>query len=326
MFIYKQTYQEALLDFRTKYDIIAPTSTAMNIAKDLWTEWERSGIERPDINLIAGEHDKHENGFFYELIKLGEKIENKELNIHGCLFVLDEYNAHALTAKDGYIILIDDRLFQFFFFICNVIVFDSMDVIENKEEREEIKKFVDELVVSNYINREKIDIDKVGVILQLMKKDYEMAEFSNYLFHSLKAFVIAHEMAHHILKHTTGIQLKSFSGNGKNVTVAVDTRSIECEFEADKYAYKLFDRLLNTTDDSVYYAFCRHKFYYAPLFLFEIFLHLDRLWEKIKKQPVLYRQHPHPRERINALVKEYQLDESDEMYVYFKNSLSYFLS
>lgn len=324
--IYKKTYKKALADFQKVYGIMAPDNKSVTIAKELWKEWEKNGITPPDIDEIALDNAKHDNGFFYELISMAEKMENKSLNIHGCQFILDQYNAYALSARDGYIVLIDDRLFQLFFFLCNILVFDAMEVIESKEEKESIKRFVDELIHSNYVYRRRVDSSKTVILLEMIKRDYDLAEFSNYLAHAIKAFIIAHEIAHHILKHTQGIMLKSFSFNGKSVAVPVDKRAIADEFEADRYAYKLFDLLLNTEDDSVYYTFCKYKLYFAPLFLFDLFRHLDLMFEKATGIKVIYNDHPHPNERIQALVQEYKIDESDLMYVSLKDSLNYYLS
>jgi hypothetical protein len=322
--IHKQSCAEAILGFQRKHKILTPDADSVAIARELWLEWEKTGNAPPDINNIAKDYAKHENGFFYELVKLAEKIENAPLNIHYCQFTLDRYNAYACSAKDGYIILIDDVYFQILYFLCNIFVFDAMDIVR-EDEKEQVKTFVEEIIRVNYFNRQRVDFSRQGIHHVLLKRDYELAEFANYFFHALKAFIISHEIGHHVLKHTSGTVTKVFAVNNNSVTVEVDERKLANEFEADSYGYKLFDVLSNTNDDSVYYAWCKYKFSFAPVFLFRLFNSLDRIYEKVKNKPIVYAEHPHPVERIRSLEDKYSIETNDPLYLALNESLQYYL-
>ena len=60
-----------------------------------------------------------ENGFFYDIVTIAERMEGHDLSIHYCAFCLDDYNFYAFSAEDGYIVLVDDYFLQFFFSICH---------------------------------------------------------------------------------------------------------------------------------------------------------------------------------------------------------------
>lgn len=322
----KKSYKEAIADFQQQYRIMWPDHDSLAVARELWQEWEKSGIAPPDIDEIAKEHAKHENGFFYELAGLAEKMEGRELNIHGCQFVMNKYNAHALTARDGYIVLTDDRLFQMIFFLCNIIFFDYWGLIETQEEKAQAKEFIKETVVDNYFMRKGIEYGGMNIFQKLLSKNYEAAEFANYLFHSLKAFVISHEIGHHVHRHVKGTETKNFSGNGAVLAVKLDFRAIEDEFEADKYGYKLFRHLVNTKDGTLKYAACLFDLPFAPLLLFDIAGQLELWQQRLFGPSSIDDDHPHPNERIKALVMEYNIDENDPLYMGLKKSLDYYFT
>lgn len=323
--LHKQNCRDVIVHFEQLYTLFAPDEDSVTVARELWQEWEKTGNTPPAINEIARDYAKHENGFFYELVKVAEKMEHADLNIHCCQFPMDHYNAYAFSAKDGYIILVDVIFLQILFFLCNILVFDAMGAITDPEERAQAKQFVAEIIHVNYFKRQRVDFSQQSIHHRLLGRNYELTEFSNYVFHSLKAFIIAHEIGHHVLKHTRGVTTRIFAANGNSVAVEVDERAIACEFEADSYGYKLFDVLSNTNDDSVYYAWCKYKFNFAPVFLFDLFGYLDRMQEQVKHETVLCHAHPPPAERIKALQVQYPIDDKEPLYVALKESLEYYL-
>ncbi|WP_162902982.1 M48 family metalloprotease [Taibaiella koreensis] len=321
----KLSCEEALADLRRVFKVMMPDEDSIALTRELWQEWEKSGERPPDISEIAKEHAIHENGFFYELVKVAERMDGSALNIHFCQVSLEEYSACALSATDGYIVLVDDVFFQLLYILSNIMVFDAMGVID-KGERETVKTFVQEIIDTNYFQRQRFDFTVDNIHNTILKRDYELAELANYLFHAFKAFILAHEIGHHVLKHTTGGVKKILSANGHTDTVEVDSRSIAREFEADSYGYRLFSALCNTVDDSVYYAYCKYKLMFAPLLLFQLFDRLDRMQERRTQEPVGYTQHPHPLERAEALSAVYPVDAGDPLCVAIRDAMVFYMS
>lgn len=323
--LFDKSAAEVIADFRKRYEAIAPGVDSVAVTRNLWESWEKSGVTPPDITAIAADYAKHENGFFYEIVRLAEKAAGKQFNIHLCQFSLDRYNAYAFSASDGYIVLADDVFFQILYFLCNIIVFDAMGVIEDDSERIQLKALAARIIHTNYLSRERIDFSEEPLLHELLKKDYEIAEFANYFFSAFKAFIIAHEIGHHVLGHTMGTTRKVFAVMNKTIEAEVDLRSHSMEYEADSYGYNLFHTLCHTTDDSVYYAFCKYRFVFAPLLLFHLFDRLDRLVEWQENITITYTEHPHPRLREQTLTEKFEILTDDPLYLSLKSSLDYYL-
>ena len=324
--LHKRNVKEVISDFHRQYSIIMPDADSVAVARDIWQDWKLSGNAPPDIDAIAKDYSLHENGFFYELVAVAEKMEGINLGIHHCQFSLDRYNAYAFTATDGYIILVDDIFFQILYFLIHILLFDAQGAIEDPDEIRQAKAFVQEIVSVNYIQRRRIDFSRQSIFHTLVKRDYELAEFANYLFHSIKAFILSHEIGHHVLRHTTGKYKKIFAANGHTMEMEVDQRRIECEFEADSYGYRLFNALSDTTDETVFYAWCKYKFPFAPLLLFDIFRSLDDVQASLQGKLLAYTTHPHPDKRIKALTAGYAIYDEDPLYLLLKESLGRYLS
>ncbi|MCX6318988.1 MAG: hypothetical protein NTW29_17045 [Bacteroidetes bacterium] len=310
---------------REQFEAIAPGEESIAVARDMWESWQQSGVTPPDLDTIAAEFMRHENGFFYEIVRLAEKSGSKKLNIHFCQFSLDRYNAYAFTAKDGYIVLIDDVFFQILFFLCNIIVFDAMGLVTDDVERKDLKDFTDRIIHTNYINRQRIDFGEEKYLHSLMKKEYELTEFANYLFGAFKAFIIAHEIGHHILEHTSGKVTRIFSARNNMVEAEVDLRAMEMEYEADAWGYQLFHLLNHTTDNTVYYAYCKYKLLFAPALLFCIFDRLDRIQELNEQITIPYTDHPHPLLRYETIVNLSGTDTADDLYGRLYKSVCFYL-
>lgn len=322
--IHKLSCAQAIALFQKHYKAIRPDEDSIALTRDLWQEWEKSGETPPDITDIAREHARHENGFFYELIQVAERMEQTSLQIHFCQFSLEDYNAHALSVRDGYIILIDDVFFQLLYILSNIMVFDAMGAIGD-HEKEATRLFVQEIMDNNYFSKKRYDFSQDNIHNTLLKRNYELAELGNYLFHSFKVFIIAHETGHHVLQHTTGFTAKKFAAGANMVTVETDDRKLSSEFEADSYGYRLFTALCDTTDDTVFYAYCEYKLLFAPLLLLHLFDHFGRMREERMQQAILYNTHPHPLERIKALCNQYPIDSDDPLFNAIKTSMDYYL-
>lgn len=311
---------DVLRHYRSLYRALAPDTDSVLLAKDIWEAWEQSGIAPPDVDAIAKNHMQHENGFFYDIVRVAEKMEHRPLNIHYCAFCLDQYNFYAFSTDDGYIVLIDDNFFQLLFFLSMLLVFDAQGLIE-EAERAEAQALTGRIIWNNYFMRQRFDFSQDEFIPRLFRRDYELTEFANYFFHALKAFIIAHEIGHHVLGHTSGQMLRVFSMQGHQQAIEVDERQITDEYAADHYGYRLFDLLSNTVDESIYYAYCKYKFPFAPLLLFNLFAKLDDITATVRGEFINYRTHPAPAQRIAALELAYSIDKADPLYVAMQESL-----
>lgn len=308
--------------YRTNFAMLAVSDDdAFNVTQSLWAEWQKQGTAPPDIANIAHGLEVSESGFFYDIVATAELMEAQPLNIFYCHAVLDAYNFYAISSNGGYIVLVDDVFFQLLFFLCIILIFDAQGQIKEDEE-DEVVAFVNEVIETNYFNKKQYDFSKAKIVHELLKHDYELAEFANYFFQAMKTFIISHEIAHHVLKHTTGTMQKEFGFGKSSVSLKVDSRRIGYEYEADDYGYRLFKKVSDTIDGSLEYAGCLYKFYFAPIFLFDLFLRLDKLQEHTSGSQIIYDTHPHPVQRSIQLANAYNIDTSDPLYRYLTESLN----
>ena len=321
MKVEKSLAQAVITAYQKQYRVLAPDDDSVQLTKAVWSHWEKAGVTPPDIDAIAQEHSRFENGFFYDIVSVAERLAGKELPIQYCAFCLDSYNFYAFSADDGYIILVDDSFFQLLFFLSNILIFQAQGLIQPAEE-EAIRQLTTEVITNNYFNRRQFDFTQDSLFSSLLKRDYELTEFANYFFHALKVFIISHEIGHHILGHTIAKVKRVFGSNDTFEAIYVDERSIACEYEADKYGYQLFHEVSTTVDASISYAYCQYKFEFAPLFLFDLFAYLDNLKTVSLSKAVTYKTHPAPQKRIASLQKAFPIDNEDPLYLSLKESMA----
>jgi len=188
-------------------------------------------------------------------------------------------------------------------------MFDVYNPVQN-EEQDRVVSFVNN-IINNYVKHTKFDARDDNITRLLTKNDYETTEFATYFFQSIKIFIIAHEISHHILGHTKGAIRKNMVINGVKVEIETDKRDKHCEFDADELGYKIFLEVMNTTDNSIDVAYCKYRFEFAPLFLFDLFDRLDTLNGMQAKN---YITHPTPTERKQSLLKRCDIEDSDPLY------------
>jgi hypothetical protein len=312
-------------DYERLYHILIPSQESVGLAKELWNDWEKSGITRPNVDDIAANTLKSDKQFFNEIVKIASKIAKKNLNIEYCPFILDNYNLAAFSADDGYLVLIDESFFAIMFYLTIVFMFDAYNLISDNE-REIVQSFINDMIDS-YFNYKPFYVSKSfyhskNITQSILKRDYEIAEFAVYFEQSMRIFMIAHEISHHILGHTKGKEKKNLTRNGENVEVETDKRDKLCEFEADAYAYKIFLEVLNTTDNSIDKAYCKYRFEFAPLFLFDLLETLDRKKELAENKIINYISHPSPKERKENLLEHYKIEDPSFLYENFREVLN----
>jgi hypothetical protein len=292
-------------DYYKKYEILFPGDA--NVISELWDNWEEENFTRPNVDDIVANSVKRDEQFFREIVKIAEKIVEKDLsNIEFCPFILDDYNFSALSAIDGYLVFTDESFSRMLFFFSVVFMFDVYNFIQD-EEKDNIMSLLND-AIDNYFNYRTF-IPNESIIFSLVKKDYETTEFASYFYNSIRIFMFAHEISHHILGHTKGTIKKNMKANGQSIEMETDKRDKLCEFDADVLGYKIFLEVMNTTDNSIDVTYCKYRFEFAPLFLFDLFEKLDEL--KGKKE---YDTHPAPIERKKNLLKHYKIEDTGSLY------------
>ena len=319
-----KTISEVKQEYYKLYQYLVPGSDAANFAREIWSEWNKAGITSPDIDSIVANFVNQNNAFFQEIVQIASKVSEKELQIDYCPFILNSYNLHALSVKDGYLVFVDEIFLDMLYSLVFIFMYEANSFIQ-EDELNHYAYFIKKLVIDYFNHESSVLINekrkKQGPITELYKKNYETAEFAVYLYNSFKIFLFAHEISHHILGHKEGTFTQKFSINGRSSQIKIDKRKHAKEFEADVYGYKIFLEVINTVDDSINYAYCKYRYEYAPLFLFDIFDKLDRLQEEKGNIKVEYSTHPSPLDRKANLQKHCQIND---LYYYdnLKDSLN----
>ena len=301
-------------EYHNHYQYLCPDFDNIHEVKDIWSEYEKAGISSPDVDTIMASFPEQHKNFFREVVKIASNVSKMELRIDYCPFILNDYNLSAQSAKDGYLVIIDEFYLAMLHTLTNIVEFRANDFIKDNE----LVRYahVAEEIALDYLK----SVDNHDLIMQLYKKDYETAEFAVYLYNSFKIFLFAHEISHHILGHTEGTVSKQCYMNGRSCNIETDKRcDYEQELEADSYGYRIFLETLNTVDGSIYYAYCKYRYEYAPLFLFDIFDRIDRLKEVRENRPIKYTTHPPPIDRKSNLLKQYQ--SSNPAILYYEDTL-----
>ena len=325
----KMTINELLKEiYEINYPHLGPSSESKGLVKDLWGEWEKTGKIRPDIDNIAKYNSiiEYERAYFQEIVSIAFDITNiskNTLRIEQAPFILNSYNLCASRALDGYLVIVDETFFKMLFSLTNILMYSAYNFIEDVEE--ENFKSLTKRLLNEYIEQKfftPFDSKGTPEIRYLLGKDYDTAEVAIYLFNSFKTFMLAHEIGHCLLKHADSTIEKSFRGETKEVTIDIDKRSYECEFEADIFGYNLFKRVMDTTDDSIDKAYLKYRFDFAPLFLFDIFEQIDKLIKKNNYSQTDSITHPSPQKRKNNLIHHFQLKEDDLLYSNLRSVLN----
>ena len=317
---------EVLQDYKAKYKALIVNRSTINVTSVLWNKWEQDGVKPLDFDSTANYMSEFDKEFFNDIVKYSNSINKEETRIAYCAYCLNNYNFSIYTAEDGHIIFIDENFLTILFFIIVVIVYHSLEMMAVDEVEDGIKS-ISEYIELGYFNRNQIFLNKGDLVWRLLERDYEISEYCNYLFLSIKAFIFSHEVGHVVLGHTTGKekQIRLLAKEIGVQEITIDNISIKEEFEADKYGYKLFDYIQETPKKEMKYAFLKYKHRYAPLVFFEICNALDSLWEKRWNRKIVYETHPKPIMRIDKLIQDHSIEINGEMYADIIKSLKLFL-
>ncbi|MGI4741315.1 MAG: hypothetical protein ACRYG7_39620 [Janthinobacterium lividum] len=319
----KRTLDELIKEYRELYEILIVTPKSRGIASDLWDNWEKDGVTRPDIQQIATDVDTLESKFFEELTALTSELEGRPLHVAYFSFITLHYNFAASTAVDGYLVLVDEAFFRLaFFLVFALYAIAQMRLPE--ATRADLKHEILEVVVKGYHERDLIAVDQLSTLFTLLNSSYDIAEGSNYLFQSIKTFVLGHELGHHARSHVDGTEQIRYALSEQILTFEIDNRSWENEFEADEFGYRVFLAALNTAPEREY-THLKYVFPFGPLLFFDI---CERLAIITGDSKVVRHSKTHPplQQRREALIKKFAIDTQDPLYVEVYKALDFLFS
>jgi len=293
------TVEEHLREYRRLYGQMYPTRDSLEKTENLWLAWSSDGHERPDLAKIVRNCLKMEEQFFRELVECTAEAQDQRLPLYHLPFRLNEYNCCAWNAADGYIVLIDDDFFSLLFMLCMLVSLDALGHVQD-DELPEVQTMIRRILNDHWISGTPFDLCEQPLFYRLIKRNYDSTNFGNYLFQSVKAFILLHEIGHHALSHTAGTRYLNWSLGKQTPPVAVDSHDHIMELEADAYALRHFLKLLKSKDNSRQ-TFFEYALPFAPELLFQIALRLDIFKVARTGNPASYHSHPHPEHRIAAL-------------------------
>jgi len=308
------TLNEANDYYGKLYKILKPDRMSVKTASDLWDKWETDDFKRPDIQKIADKDDFDEK-FFSEIVDfIGEDNEK----IKYLPFLLKDYNYHAFSASDGYIVLCDEILDALLYFVVMVCTFLANNNYSRKEKKD-IENYLRTGIKKSYIQYEPVGFLFDSYYIDLIKSSYEISEMGTYLANAIRAFMFCHELGHHVLGHTALKEKHIIKMKNEEYSCELDKTSIHDEYAADDYAFDKYIKLMDV-DENRYYTFFKYRFEYAPLLFFDICNALDKLTAIINGEKVQYTKHPNPHKRRNKL-RDTKIIERSSFYFYFRSTV-----
>jgi hypothetical protein len=307
-----QTLKETIEFYNKLYESIKPNDWAFKRACELWDTWETLELKRPDINKILYDNDFYMN-FFNEIVNF---IFIEKKNIIYLPFLLNDFNYHAFTASDGYVVLCDERfdnLLQFIVTLCTFIACNEY----NREERSKIENYLRNGIIKYYIEKDLDFLLHDNYINDLLKSSYDIGEHATYIWNAIRAFMFCHELGHHVLGHTNIKEMRLIQTNDKIYSYEIDSISILQEYSADDYAFDTFLKL-SEVDEKRYYTFFKYRSDYAPLLFFDICHSIEKLTEIVTGNKIVHTKHPNPHKRKNKL-RDTKIIRKDITYFNFRD-------
>lgn len=328
----KRTVAQLLQFYRESCDILRPSRESAALSADLWTHWEADPSARPDVASIAARVPEIEQGFFSELVKFAREFGDLSPahEVTYCAFVTVDYNLSAMTASDGYIVLVDDAFLQFLFHLCLLLMIASYEDFD-EATTEALKREIQGCYHSGYVDRVKYTMPGDSTLARIMTRDYENTAAAGYLFQAMKGFLLAHELGHHALHHTGHPSVKSVTVTGNEATLSIpydEHRLPRDEFAADAFGCRVIQEFMRKDAPVAPLQHFLYAFPFAPLLLFDI---CARLAQKVGSQDQTSctdgagYTHPLPAQRRQALIDTFDINAQDDVYGYLLEALDEYL-
>ena len=283
---------------------------ALDLTLQTWKKWEKQGTSQPDNVREIVDDPLQTYRVYYQDILTACHIENiSPDSVFFSLLPLRNLNAYAnTTANKDKVIVFDEDLITFFTaFIIAVMVAVYTDTSDDEVE------FFDNFILArleDFDNRAKSRTEESNKkytddFMKIIERDYYFTQVGSYFSMAFTVFIICHELSHHILGHSTKKRVFAIpENNGESIEIPVNSPSIKEEFEADTHAYKLYLELIENRD-KIEVAQLTDAFNRAPLVFFELMDIVQTYSENKTGQPYNSESHPHPQQRKERLINQY---------------------
>ena len=288
---------------------------AVKFANSAWDSWEEQGFSRGNdtSDVIAQPHIIF-NNYYSDIIK-ANNLEYKE--IYYCLAKTRELNAYASTTQNGdYVVVFDSELYAFI----NDIIITCIVCVYSHPSDGEIEFYFNHIfnLLLEFKGLKKSNLpDKAGnEFLKIITKDYELTMLGSYCGAAIYAFIICHELSHHMLGHTklSKIKMAVFSKNNTEYFDMNET-SFKEEYEADEMGFKLYVNVIKKYENLDNLKI-NNQFFSIPLFFFKI-LELLELLDLFSENTTNNNTHPNPKlrhQRLKDIKNSINFIENTEFY------------
>jgi len=305
-----KTGQDYLRYLEEVFGVSTPHPDALKFTKEAWNKWEKQGTSQPNnIQEIASD-PLHTYRIYYQDILIACPIENiKPDSVYFSLLPLKNLNAYAnTTTNQDKVIVFDEDLITFFTaFIIAVMIAVYTDTTDLEVE------FFDRFILARLEDFYSLTKSRTEAsnkqytedFMKIIERDYYFTQVGSYFSMAFTVFIICHELSHHILGHST--KKRAFAipeNNGESIEIPINSPSIKEEFEADSYAYKLYLELIKNRD-KIKVAQLTEAFNRAPLVFFELMDIVQTYAEYKTGQSFKSDSHPHPQQRKERLMNQY---------------------
>ena len=277
-------------------------------ALDAWETWENQGTSRPkDIIDTASDPFERYKAYFEDVINTCDLETLDSEQVHFALVHIKNLNAYASTlSNQDKVIVFDENLISFTTaFIIASMVSVYADIPES--EREETEQFIIDTIKDFYIRQQTTE-EKQHYrenFIKVIKKDYKLTEIGCYFSMAFTVFILCHELAHHILGHTTEKSLYAINTGTQSIDIPLNNPDHEDEFAADQHGYKLFLELV-AKSDLVETAKLVPVFHRAPLLFFDIVEATEQFAPRYGYTEIPANSHPSPLARKQHLLDTYE--------------------
>ena len=291
-------YLEILQSVHGRPEINHSVKTLVDTA---WESWSQQGASRgsPSEQSIFDSYAVFD-GYFRALIAANKLSVNAPIMAH---IQNNSFNACAYTTCDGdHIVLYDTQLnamIQEFVMVATITAFGNYDSQQVTMRFEHCYQLLNEFRHRERSNNASQLADN---FLKIVGDNHRLATIGSMCGVAVTTFIMAHEVAHHVLGHTDGAvrQVPYITHKLTVVDVDVNTTDHDNELDADRLGYKLFHSCLDPEleqKDLVLHA----EFYHVPLFFFDI-LELVDYGADVDYDIVT---HPNPSLRKKRLIDEF---------------------
>ncbi|TAN68129.1 MAG: hypothetical protein EPN17_09815 [Methylobacter sp.] len=283
---------------------------AVRLANAAWDSWEKQGVSRgKDTDDVIHQPHLIFKKYYLDIVK-ANNLKNK--NVHFCLARTKELNAYANTTKNGdYVVVFDSELYTFI----NDVIITCIVCVYSHPSDDEVDFYFSH-VYDLFLQFKGFTIKKSSEeqgddFVKIITKDYDLTMLGSYCGAAIYAFIICHELGHHILGHTKkGKVKKAIFSENTEVSIGFNKTSIEEEFEADEIGFHLYTNI-SKEYENLKDLKLNNQFISVPLIFFKL-LEILNIIRKSSGE-----SHPEPNlryMRLEQIKKTLNIEEDTEFY------------